>query len=172
MPTKSFDNLDYETAICTVCGEEKHRTEFHVRRRTDEEIVYHSQCKSCMQEKQKKLKSDPEKKVQYDAANREGYLRRTYGITGEQYNQMMEKQNSSCAICNKHQKDSKKRLAVDHNHETGEIRGLLCDYCNHRVIGRHRNGDLLRKMADYVDQGTGWFVPKKKRPVKRKPKRK
>ena len=67
------------------------------------------------------------------------------------------------AICEKHQDDLKKRMAVDHNHITGEIRGLLCDYCNHRLVGRHRDGQLLRKIADYVDQGTGKYVPKKKR---------
>ena len=82
---------------------------------------------------------------------------------------MLDKQDHCCAICDKHKSEFNQNLAVDHNHVTGEIRGLLCTYCNHRVIGRHRDGNLLRKMADYVDQGTGWFVPKQKRPIKRRP---
>jgi DNA-directed RNA polymerase subunit RPC12/RpoP len=92
-----------------------------------------------------------------------------YGLTLIQYNELLRKQKNSCALCERHESEFKTRLAVDHNHISGEIRGLLCQYCNHRVIGRHRDGTLLRKMADYVDGGTGWFVPKKKRPIKRKP---
>lgn len=90
-----------------------------------------------------------------------------YGITEEQYDQLLEKQNHCCAICDKHSTESSKRLAVDHDHVTGEIRGLLCDYCNYRVVGKHRDGAKLRKIADYVEQGTGWFVPPKRPKRKR-----
>ncbi len=104
--------------------------------------------------------------------NKRAYaLSKKYGITIEQYNELLEKQDHCCAICDKHENEFKTRLAVDHNHETGEIRGLLCTYCNHRLIGRHRDGTLLRKMADYVDQGTGWFVPSRPRTKKRKPRK-
>lgn len=84
---------------------------------------------------------------------------------------MLKEQDESCAICDRHKDEFKVNLAVDHNHVTGEIRGLLCSYCNHRSVGRHRDGSLLRKIADYLDKGTGLFVPKKKKPVKRRPKR-
>jgi DNA-directed RNA polymerase subunit RPC12/RpoP len=100
--------------------------------------------------------------------NRRDYsLRYKYGITEEQYNQLLKKQKHKCAVCGKHEDEEKRKLAVDHNHRTGEIRGLLCTYCNHRVVGRWTDGNLLRKVADYVDQGTGWFVPKKKKRKKR-----
>lgn len=102
---------------------------------------------------------------------RERHLRLKYGITLEQYNELLSGQNDCCAICERHKDEFKINLAVDHNHSTGEVRGLLCSYCNHRVIGRHRDGELLRKMAAYVERKTGWFVPKRKRPIKRKPKR-
>lgn len=74
----------------------------------------------------------------------------------------------SCALCHRGEEEFKTRLAVDHDHVSGVIRGLLCAYCNHRVIGRHRDGDLLRRMADYVERDTGWIVPPK--PKKRKKK--
>lgn len=93
----------------------------------------------------------------------------TYGITPEQYSDLMEKQQDCCGVCGKHKSKEKKNFHVDHDHHTGEIRGLLCNYCNRRVIGRLRDPDLFRKAAQYLDKGTGWFVPKKKRPVKRKP---
>ena len=90
---------------------------------------------------------------------REYRLNRLYGITSEQYNLLLEKQSNCCAVCNKDASTFKNKLAVDHNHQNGEIRGLLCFYCNHRLVGRWRDSHLLRKIADYVEQGTGWFVP-------------
>lgn len=98
---------------------------------------------------------------------REGHLRRTYGITSEQYQQLFDKQEGRCAVCTKHQDELTVKLAVDHNHKTLEIRGLLCSTCNHRVVGRHTDAALVRRMADYLEQGTGWFTPPKKRRVKR-----
>lgn len=102
------------------------------------------------------------------ARSREHHLRSKYGISSEQYNSLLKSQDGKCGVCERAAEEFKTRLAVDHNHATGEIRGLLCSYCNHRLIGRHRDPKLLRKMADYVERGTGWFVPKKTRPVKRK----
>ena len=93
--------------------------------------------------------------------SRASHLRLKYGITEEQYDELLAKQAYCCAICDRRAIDFKTRLAVDHDHATGEIRGLLCAYCNHRVVGRHRDPILLRKIACYVEQGTGLFVPKK-----------
>jgi hypothetical protein len=109
-----------------------------------------------------------------DAADkkRASHLRLRFGITLEQYNSLLAKQRGCCAICERDASEFNTRLAVDHDHASGEIRGLLCNYCNRRIVGRHRDAALLRRVADYVSQGTGWFVPKKRRPVKRKPKRK
>lgn len=90
---------------------------------------------------------------------REYSLKHKYGITPGQYEELLATQNNCCAICNKHESEENRRLAVDHNHKTGEIRGLLCTYCNHRIVGKWTDGNLLRKIADYVEQGTGWFVP-------------
>ena len=57
-------------------------------------------------------------------------LKTKYGITLEDYNQLFNKQEGKCAICNRHQSELKRRLFVDHCHETNEIRGLLCHRCN------------------------------------------
>lgn len=98
---------------------------------------------------------------------RDSYLRRVYGISLAQYNEILEKQGGVCAICLKPPKQGK-NLCVDHNHVSGEIRGLLDAYCNRYLVGRHRDGILLRRIAAYVDQGTGLIVPKKKKKRKRK----
>jgi len=60
--------------------------------------------------------------------NRE--LLRNYGITIEEYNELLFKQNGCCAICGVHHLELNRSLYVDHNHETGEVRGLLCLHCN------------------------------------------
>lgn len=109
------------------------------------------------------------------AANRRAAsLRIKYGITLEQYEELLAKQGNACAICQKPADYFKTNLAVDHDHMTGEIRGLLCYPCNHKLVGRWREGTILRRIADYVDQGTGWKVPDaflKGRPRKRKKKK-
>jgi Recombination endonuclease VII len=57
------------------------------------------------------------------------YLQTNYGITLEDYNLFLEQQSEKCKICNKNCPTGKS-LAVDHNHETGKVRGLLCKNCN------------------------------------------
>jgi len=65
---------------------------------------------------------------------KEQKLKKNYGISLEQYNEMFDKQKGRCAICGTHQNELKQMLSVDHCHETNRIRGLLCNGCN-RGIG-------------------------------------
>ena len=76
------------------------------------------------------------------------YLKRDYGLTKESYLEMLKSQNGVCAICCNPEK--KRRLAVDHCHNTGKIRGLLCTRCN-TSIGRFNDDvELLQKAIDYL----------------------
>jgi hypothetical protein len=71
-------------------------------------------------------------------------------MTYERYLQMLESQKSCCAICGAHQDKFKRKLCVDHNHETGEARGLLCDACN-GGIGRLKDStQMLEKAIKYL----------------------
>lgn len=74
------------------------------------------------------------KKEHVKAASRRSQLKRKYGLTIKQYNNLLNKQNGVCAICGKPEttiiKGTTSNLSVDHNHITGEIRGLLCIKCN------------------------------------------
>jgi hypothetical protein len=93
---------------------------------------------------------------------RDTYLRRTYGITLEFYRELLAYQGGKCFIC--HRKPGRIPLAVDHNHMTGEVRGLVCvrsakdpvsgrDFpaCN-RIIGMARdNPAFFRRGADYLE---------------------
>lgn len=79
---------------------------------------------------------------------RDHRLRRLYGITLRQYNLMLKRQKGVCAIC---RRVPKSVLHVDHDHKTLRVRGLLCYYCNRRVVGRHRTTELLRRVIKYLD---------------------
>jgi hypothetical protein len=76
-------------------------------------------------------------------------LARTYGLSREQYDAMLADQGGGCALCGR--KPGRRELAVDHDHQTGQVRGLLCSSCNGAlgVLGDSREG-LLRALA-YLD---------------------
>ena len=92
-------------------------------------------------------------------ASHGGRLESVYGITRAEYEAMLELQGGVCAACG--QKPRTKRLAVDHDHETGRVRGLLCADqergCNHAVLGsieaRSVDGPIpaLRRMIAYLE---------------------
>lgn len=74
-------------------------------------------------------------------------LRTRYGITIEQFEEMLAAQGNVCAVC----KEPDKVFCVDHNHKTLKIRGIVCLNCNLRVIGGARDKDhLLVNAAEYV----------------------
>ena len=74
------------------------------------------------------------------------------GITVERYNELFELQNGLCAICNKPELCSNKKLAVDHNHITGKVRSLLCTNCN-LLIGQAKESiEILLKAIDYLKE--------------------
>jgi hypothetical protein len=101
--------------------------------------------------------------------SRDSYLRVKWGITEEQYNGILKQQRGGCAICER--PPTTVSLAVDHDHITGRIRGLLCYRCNHFLVGRHRDPDLVQRIADYLRGGTEYYAPKGPNKTKRKPKR-
>jgi len=75
-------------------------------------------------------------------------IKAKYGITGEEYAALLADQGGVCYICGG--KSGKKRLAVDHDHKTGETRGLLCKRCN-RMLGYYRdNADTFQRAAIYL----------------------
>lgn len=91
-------------------------------------------------------------------------IKRVYGLEREDYNEL---DLGSCPICLRSWSDTV-RPCVDHDHSTGRIRGIICLYCNHRIVGRHRDGHLLRRVSDYLLKPILEFVVPKKKPKKRK----
>jgi hypothetical protein len=73
-------------------------------------------------------------------------LKRRYGITVEEYDAMLEQQGNRCAICRTDKPGGKGRFHVDHDHQTGEVRGLLCNNCN-RALGHFKDNVLILEQA-------------------------
>lgn len=71
------------------------------------------------------------------------------GLTPDDYDELFEKQGGVCAICNREDANGR-RLAVDHCHETGKIRGLLCRKCNMGIGLLGDNADLVEKALCYL----------------------
>lgn len=78
------------------------------------------------------------------------HLKRTYGITLDEYNQIFADQAGCCKICGVHQVELKKKLSVDHSHKTKQIRGLLCAKCNLTLGNMNDDPVLLVKAAQYL----------------------
>jgi DNA-directed RNA polymerase subunit RPC12/RpoP len=103
---------------------------------------------------------------------RDASLRRTYGITLEEYRSILAFQGDACVICCKPLVGISN--AVDHDHKTGIVRGILCAYCNHRVLGRLTDWEVAMRMADYLRRPPainvlGTRVVPKQSPRKRRP---
>lgn len=87
---------------------------------------------------------------------REGVLKYKYGINLDDYQKLSEQYNNLCAICNKPETKKYKGqivdLSVDHNHITGEIRGLLCNACNVGIglLESDKGIELLEKAIKYI----------------------
>lgn len=83
-------------------------------------------------------------------------LKKMYGITLEWYNKQHDVQGGLCAICSQPEKmkinGQVVRLAVDHCHDTGRIRGLLCSDCNRGLGFLKHSSDLLRASVKYLEE--------------------
>lgn len=110
----------------------------------------------------------PEQRKNKREKAREYHLKRLYGIDLEGYNKLLKEQDHRCYICNKHENEFKKKLHVDHNHSTGEIRGLLCYNCNHNIVRKTTDPEIALKLYQYLQKHTGLFVPVKTKKTKRK----
>lgn len=91
-------------------------------------------------------------RVRYLVKVKNDRLQKKFGISMEEYKAMWIEQKGCCAICGRYQFEFKIGLAVDHNHITGKIRGLLCGSCN-SAIGKLQDSPLLcLKAKEYLEK--------------------
>lgn len=123
--------------ICIKCKVEKEESLFSIRSKSKDGLQ--SNCKACC-----KAYKELNKERAYTV-----HIAYKYGLTTEQHTNLVSLQGGKCAICLCTPR--KRRLAVDHNHKTGEVRGLLCVRCNKDLLGLVRDRvEILQRAIDYL----------------------
>jgi hypothetical protein len=89
-------------------------------------------------------------KTETKKAAKDSHLKRTYGISLKDYNHKLVEQKHCCYICGIDELSVKKGLVVDHNHNTGDVRGLLCGKCNSGLGFFNDKEELLLQAAEYL----------------------
>jgi len=116
---------------CRTCGEIKPHSEWHRNATASDGLS--TRCKAC-------------RAVQ----GRVGHLKRHYGLTQAERDEMVASQRGLCVICLK-----APAVHVDHCHETGKVRGVLCFNCNSAIGKLGDDPDAVRRAAAYLE-GTSW----------------
>jgi len=156
---------------CLKCGEEKQIAEFKKHKCRKDGLS--DWCRACFSKHRKqpelvaqaretarswrarnpsKVKEQAKRaRIKYPDKYRKFFLKDEYGITVEQYNEMFKQQDGKCAICETHQSVLSRRLSVDHDHETGKVRSLLCNFCNTAIGSFKDKPELLSRAIEYLN---------------------
>ena len=118
------------TQFCKKCNTDKPLTKFHHDKRTPNKR--RSTCNDCRNQH-----------------------KRVTNISSSHRKDLLEEQNNSCAICGINQSDTVRKLSVDHNHETNQVRGLLCNGCN-LGLGQFKDSVVFLSYAiEYLERHDG-----------------
>ncbi len=132
---------------CVTCAEEKSIEGFNKNPRYKD--GYTRECKVCMYARARKWARTHRAKINTSARNSRLIIQ--YGIDILQYEQLLLRQGMVCAICRGVCK-SGRRLAVDHDHRTGAVRGLLCGACNRAIGNLGDSVERLRRAIEYLEK--------------------
>lgn len=153
---------------CGKCQEEKPLDSFGPNRATSDGLQ--SRCRQCCKEYAREYRKTPKQKAYNNAYKKQSHWRsyyksdawkkyhknasliRVYGITLEQYTQMLHNQDGRCAICRRLGSELPKALAVDHCHASGRVRELLCHPCNQALGLFKENLDALNSAIAYLER--------------------
>ena len=143
-------------SVCKECSNELARiryntnAEFYRNKRRDAKREYDRQRYAKMLAEGRKPSKDPIKE-------KTRYLMRNYGLTVKEYLALLEAHNHQCAICGASESDrNNKKLVIDHCHQSGKVRGILCHKCN-LVLGNANDliGTLEQAIIYLRDRGEG-----------------
>lgn len=163
-----------KTKVCIKCQKRKKLLAFW--KQDDGKYGVTSRCKKC---RAKQIKINKEKHAdrfkqyadtyyqknkdnpEFKRKRRSTLLKSRFGINLEKYNKILLSQNNRCVICKKHKDNEKRALCVDHNHKTGHVRGLLCNYCNGRLLrylqdNKNRAAGLVKYLSKALKNDTNW----------------
>jgi len=134
---------------CKVCEKMKPFEEFVKAKRNKD--GYAGDCKECRNEyKKRKYHEDGHTKL----TDKKRHMRKTYGISYEDYREMFDLLEGKCESCGKQCNDrilsEENILVIDYCHKTGDVRGLLCHECNLLLGNAKDNIDILRGAIKYL----------------------
>lgn len=148
---------------CSACGRTLPFDEFHRNRRKSggrEARCRACKCAAVNEHRQNHREAINSRRRERYQERRPGWWRagklRRYGITEEDYDRLLELQDGRCAICrqaettNANNGERLKLLAVDHDHQTGQVRGLLCAQCNKGIGNLREDPVILQNALDYL----------------------
>ena len=159
--------LDVSEKTCTKCNETKSLKDYYFKKDKKGNKKTRAICKLCHAEYNKNWEKNNKDKAaaitkryrhKYPDKTRAIALKRYFDMTLEELNQIEKEQNTSCMICKIHQDDLGERLCVDHDHETKNVRGILCRRCN-LGLGQFKDDvKLLKSAIKYLKKyGKGYF---------------
>lgn len=146
--------IKVKTKVCKTCKTEKEFSEFYKKAKHPSRGIrvegttseYDSQCKVCFKARmQHKRDTIPGYRKNVD-------LKHNFGITLDDYNEMLKKQNYRCEVCLRHESEFSRKLSVDHNHSTGKIRGLLCSQCNTALGKLREDEETINRLLKYIEK--------------------
>jgi len=134
---------------CKKCGVEKEASLFYKSSVTADKLE--GKCIECRLEQNAKYRDANRHTDAYKLMKRNTALKMKYGITAKEYDQRKEAQDHKCGIC-KTELQEGKSTHLDHNHDTGKLRGILCGTCN-RALGYFQDDiNILEKARNYLQE--------------------
>ena len=128
--------------------------------KTPDELAAYRQKRSVMsrrnyyKDRDRILERNRQSRREDPARWRNVQLKHSYGLTLDQYNALLAKQGGVCAICRCQPSVQRKPLAVDHDHRTGAVRGILCGKCNVRLVALDDH-EWLATAHEYLNLARG-----------------
>lgn len=87
---------------------------------------------------------------------REYSYKKNYGIGVQEYEALLTSQDGKCACCGREANTCGRKLFVDHCHDTGRVRGIICNRCNYGIGALGDNIDGVQRAIEYLKRGTSW----------------
>lgn len=140
---------DVHSRICSGCKKELNQEDFSAYA-WNHRHPYCKACRSIANYKSKVRNKDTYEQYRIKAAesSRRSYLKKTWGMSLEEFNELRDSQHGLCAIC----KINADILHIDHNHKTGKIRSLLCNNCNRGIGHLKESPAILNAAIEYLIQ--------------------
>jgi hypothetical protein len=98
-----------------------------------------------------RINRDRAKAKRTPAERKDRHLKHLYGLSLVGYERLLAAQDGRCAVCGEPPAPGRRALAVDHDHQTGRVRGLLCGLCNRGVGAFRDNPEFARRAASYLE---------------------